>query len=149
MDKLTKLLNKEKFVIVDGAMATELEARGCNINDELWSAKILSENPALIEQVHYDYFAAGADIGISASYQASIPGFMNKGFTKKEDGAIVMDDATRKIVLTEWQNRKKDIITHPYLGEKIEWGMVPFTQAMLLARYLRGDLDEYPPFFWK
>lgn len=72
-----------------------------------------------------------------------------KGFTKKEDGAIVMDDATRKIVLTEWQNRKKDIITHPYLGEKIEWGMVPFTQAMLLARYLRGDLDEYPPFFWK
>lgn len=36
-----------------------------------------------------------------------------------------------------------------YLGEKIEWGMVPFTQAMLLARYLRGDLDEYPPFFWK
>ena len=67
MDKLTKLLNKEKFVIVDGAMATELEARGCNINDELWSAKILSENPALIEQVHYDYFASGADIGISAS----------------------------------------------------------------------------------
>ena len=72
-----------------------------------------------------------------------------KGFTKKEDGAVVMDDATRKIVLTEWQNRKKDIIIHPYLGEKIEWGMVPFTQAMLLARYLRGDLDEYPPFFWK
>ena len=74
---------------------------------------------------------------------------MERDLQKKEDGAVVMDDATRKIVLTEWQNRKKDIITHPYLGEKIEWGMVPFTQAMLLARYLRGDLDEYPPFFWK
>ncbi len=72
---------------------------------------------------------------------------MERDLQKKEDGAVVMDDATRKIVLTEWQNRKKDIITHPYLGEKIEWGMVPFTQAMLLARYLRGDLDEYPPFF--
>lgn len=71
------------------------------------------------------------------------------GFTKKEDGAVLMDDATRKKVLTEWQNRKKDIITHPYLGEKIEWGMVPFIQAMLLARFMRGDLDTYPPFFWK
>ena len=90
MDKLTRLLNKEKFVIVDGAMATELEARGCDIIDELWSAKILSENPALIEQVHYDYFLAGADIGISASYQASIPGFMNKGYTKKDGEKLIV-----------------------------------------------------------
>ena len=72
-----------------------------------------------------------------------------KNFTKKENGAVLMDDDLRKRLLTEWQNRKKDVITHPYLGEKVEWGMVPYTQAMLLARYLRGDLDSYPVFLWK
>lgn len=72
-----------------------------------------------------------------------------KDFSKKEDGAVIMNEKARKGLLTEWQNKKKDIITHPYLGEKVEWGMIPFVQAMLLARYLRGDLDEYPPFFWK
>ena len=72
-----------------------------------------------------------------------------KDFSKKEDGAVIMTDRARKLLLTEWQNRKKEVITHPYLGEKVEWGMIPFVQAMLLARYLRGDLDEYPPFFWK
>lgn len=72
-----------------------------------------------------------------------------KDFTKKEDGAVIMNDTARKLLLIEWQNKKKDVITHPFLGEKVEWGMIPFVQSMLLARYLRGDLDEYPPFFWK
>lgn len=72
-----------------------------------------------------------------------------KDFTRKEDGAVLMSEKARKNLLIEWQNRKKEIITHPYLNEKVEWGMIPFVQAMLLARYLRGDLDEYPPFFWK
>ena len=72
-----------------------------------------------------------------------------KDFTKKEDGAVLMSDKARKNLLTEWQNRKKDVITHPYLGEKVEWGMIPFVQALLMARFLRGDIDEYPPFFWK
>lgn len=72
-----------------------------------------------------------------------------KGFSQKENGAVLMDDETRRKVITEWQNKKKEIITHPYLGEKVEWGMVPYVQAMLLARYLRGDLDGYPVFLWK
>lgn len=72
-----------------------------------------------------------------------------KNFTKKENGAILMDDDLRGRLLTEWQTRKKDVITHPYLNEKVEWGMVPYVQAMLLARYLRGDLDSYPVFLWK
>lgn len=72
-----------------------------------------------------------------------------KDFTKKEDGAVLMSDDARRNLLTEWQNKKKEVITHPYLGEKVEWGMIPYVQAMLLARYLRGDIDEYPPFFWK
>lgn len=72
-----------------------------------------------------------------------------KDFIKKEDGAVLMNDKSRKNLLVEWQNKKKEMITHPFLKEKVEWGMIPFVQAMLLARYLRGDLDEYPAFFWK
>ena len=72
-----------------------------------------------------------------------------KNFSKKEHGAVLMDDEVRKRVLSEWQNKKKEVITHPFLKEKVEWGMVPYVQAMLLARYLRGDLDGYPVFLWK
>ena len=72
-----------------------------------------------------------------------------KGFSQKENGAVLMDDETRRKVITEWQNKKKEVIKHPYLGEKVEWGMIPYVQAMLLARYLRGDLDGYPVFLWK
>lgn len=71
------------------------------------------------------------------------------GFIKKENGAIIMDEETRRKVLTAWQERKQDKIQHPYLGERIPWGLVPYAQALLLARYIRGDLDEYPPFMWK
>lgn len=72
-----------------------------------------------------------------------------KNFSRKENGAVLMDEEVRKRVLTEWQNKKKEVITHPFLKEKVEWGMVPYVQAMLLARYLRGDLDGYPVFLWK
>lgn len=72
-----------------------------------------------------------------------------KSFKQKENGAVLMDDDTRRLLLTEWQNKKKETLTHPFLKEKVEWGMVPYVQAMLLARYLRGDLDGYPPFLWK
>ena len=60
-----------------------------------------------------------------------------------------MTDDGRKLFLSAWQERKKELTTHPFLDEKIEWGMIPYVQAMLLARSIRGDLDEYPPFFWK
>lgn len=72
-----------------------------------------------------------------------------KNFVTKENGAVLMNDDLRKKLLTEWQNKKKETLTHPYLKEKVEWGMVPYVQAMLLARYLRGDLDSYPVFLWK
>ncbi|MCI0184584.1 type I-C CRISPR-associated endonuclease Cas1c [Sulfoacidibacillus ferrooxidans] len=73
----------------------------------------------------------------------------HKGFYKKENGAVIMDDDTRKKVITAWQERKQEKIHHPFLDEKISWGLVPYAQALLLARFIRGDLDEYPPFFWK
>lgn len=71
-----------------------------------------------------------------------------EGFTQKESGAVLMDDATRKKALSAWQDRKKEMILHPFLKEKIEFGLIPYVQALLLARHLRGDLDAYPPFFW-
>ncbi|PER10561.1 type I-C CRISPR-associated endonuclease Cas1c [Bacillus cereus] len=75
---------------------------------------------------------------------------INKGnFFQKENGAVIMTDEARKKFITAWQNKKQEKITHPYLGEKISWGLVPHAQALLLARYLRNDLDEYPPFLWK
>lgn len=72
-----------------------------------------------------------------------------KGFIRNENGSVAMDSDTKKVVLNEWQNKKKSIITHPFLEEKIEWGMVPHIQAMLLARFIRGDIESYPPFLWK
>ena len=71
-----------------------------------------------------------------------------KGFTTKENGSVLMDDNTRKEILTAWQDRKQDQIIHPYLKEKIPFGLIPHIQALLLARHLRGDIDAYPPFFW-
>ncbi|HHY72199.1 MAG TPA: type I-C CRISPR-associated endonuclease Cas1 [Bacillus bacterium] len=70
-------------------------------------------------------------------------------FYKKENGAVIMTEEARKKFLAAWQNRKQEKITHPFLGEKISWGLVPHAQSILLARFLRNDLDEYPPFMWK
>ena len=72
-----------------------------------------------------------------------------KGFRKAESGEITMNDATRKEVLLAYQKRKQEEMQHPFLGEKIALGLLPHAQALLLARYLRGDLDGYPPFFWR
>lgn len=71
------------------------------------------------------------------------------GFIKKENGAIIMEDDTKKIFLSAFQGKKQEKITHPFLEEKIEWGMVPYVQSLLLARFIRGDIEEYPPFLWK
>ena len=70
-------------------------------------------------------------------------------FEKQKDGAVMLNDEGRKVFFNAWQNHKKEKITHPYLKEKIEWGLVPYIQALLLARTIRGALDEYPPFLWK
>lgn len=72
-----------------------------------------------------------------------------KHFQQQVDGAVMMNEDGRKLFLNTWQERKREMLTHPYLQEKIQWGLVPYVQALLLARYLRGDLDGYPTFFWK
>lgn len=73
----------------------------------------------------------------------------SRGFTRTESGAVLMNDETRKEVITAYQNRKQEEITHPFLNEKIPVGLLPYTQALLLARHLRGDLDGYAPFLWR
>ena len=62
---------------------------------------------------------------------------------------MLLTDDGRKAFLSAWQRRRQETITHPFLGEKLAWGLVPYVQALLLARTLRGDLEEYPTFFWK
>lgn len=70
-------------------------------------------------------------------------------FDRRESGAVFLNDAGRRIFLNHWQQRKRETLTHPYLREKVSWGLIPYVQALLLARHLRGDLEEYPPFLWK
>lgn len=70
-------------------------------------------------------------------------------FEQKEDGAVLLNENGRREVLAAWQKRKTEVIKHPFLDEKMEWGMIPYVQALLLARYIRGDLDAYPVFMWK
>lgn len=72
-----------------------------------------------------------------------------KDFSTQENGAILLSKEGRKKIQQEWQAKKQVKITHPFLKEKIEWGLVPYVQALLLSRYLRDDLDGYPPFLWK
>lgn len=72
-----------------------------------------------------------------------------KHFEHQEGGAVLLNDAGRRLFLKHWQEKKRDEITHPFLKEKIPWGLVPYIQALLLARYIRGDMDGYPPFMWK
>jgi len=72
-----------------------------------------------------------------------------KHFEKSELGACSFTEEGKRLFISAWQNRKKEIITHPYLGEKMEWGLIPYAQALLLARFLRGDIDGYPCFFWR
>lgn len=73
----------------------------------------------------------------------------DKHFDRQESGAVLLNDAGRKLFLKHWQEKKRDEITHPFLKEKMPWGLVPHVQSLLLARCIRGDLDAYPPFLWK
>ena len=85
--------------VIDGAMATELERRGADLNDRLWSARILLQSPQLIEDVHYDYFVAGADIALSASYQATFAGFSARGLADEEARRLLLKSGTLALSL--------------------------------------------------
>jgi homocysteine S-methyltransferase len=84
MNPVDQILQTARAIVLDGAMATELERYGCDLNDPLWSARVLIENPELIGRVHEDYFVAGADCAITASYQATFAGFARRGLSHAE-----------------------------------------------------------------
>jgi homocysteine S-methyltransferase len=84
MNPIASFLDAQPALVIDGALATELERRGYNLKDDLWSAKILLEQPEAIQQLHYDYFKAGADCAITASYQATLEGFMKRGLNEQD-----------------------------------------------------------------
>ncbi|MBX0359385.1 homocysteine S-methyltransferase [Halobacillus sp. Nhm2S1] len=89
MDPVKQILEQNSVMILDGALATELEAYGCDLDDPLWSAKVLLENPEAIKEVHKEYFKAGADCAITSSYQASIAGFAERGFSEEQALSLI------------------------------------------------------------
>ena len=89
VNPIAERLAQKDVIVLDGAFATELEARGFSVYDPLWSAKALFEHPDLVREVHLDYLRAGADVVTSASYQATVEGFMKRGFTEEEAAALL------------------------------------------------------------
>lgn len=89
MNCIESILAQYPVIILDGAMATELEKDGADLNDSLWSARLLLDNPAMIKQVHRRYFEAGADCAITASYQATVNGFMERGLSAKQSQELI------------------------------------------------------------
>ena len=112
---LHDILDKNKIMVIDGSMSTALEALGCDLNNKLWTATALNEAPELIKRVHMDYLRAGADCGITCSYQASIPGLMNAGYSLSEAEALI----TRSVDIflearDEWWTNEADTSKRSY-----------------------------------
>ncbi|HHQ9513554.1 TPA: homocysteine S-methyltransferase, partial [Enterobacter roggenkampii] len=132
---LTALLEKQPFVVLDGAMATELEARGCNLADSLWSAKVLMENPALIREVHLDYYRAGAQVAITASYQATPAGFAARGLDEAQSRTLI----GRSVELAR-KAREAYLAENPHAGTLLVAGSVgPYGAYLADGSEYRGD----------
>ena len=89
MNAVEQILAVQPFMVLDGAFGSELALRGFDTNDALWSARALVDAPDLVKAVHRDYYAAGADVCTSASYQATIEGFVRKGLTPQEAAGLI------------------------------------------------------------
>ncbi|ALB64709.1 Homocysteine S-methyltransferase [Cronobacter condimenti 1330] len=135
---LTPLLSEQPFVVLDGALATELEARGCNLADSLWSAKVLMEQPELIHAVHLDYFHAGAQCAITASYQATPAGFAARGLDEAQSRALI----ARSVALAR-QAREDFLATQPDAGPLLVAGSVgPYGAYLADGSEYRGDYQR-------
>ena len=128
-DKIKELLEKNGQMIIDGSMSTALEQMGANLNCNLWTARALVDTPELVKKVHTDYFKAGADCGITCSYQATIPGLMENGFTHDEAAEIVANSV--KLFLEareEWWNAEGKA-----QGRVLAWVAVGITVVALIV----------------
>ncbi|RXJ88023.1 homocysteine S-methyltransferase [Arcobacter sp. CECT 8985] len=103
---IDEILKTQKAVILDGALGTQIQKNGYDVNDKLWSAKYLDENIEVISQVHRQYLEAGADCIITSSYQASIEGFIQKGFTSQRAKELIKKsiEIAKETVDEFWQN---------------------------------------------
>ncbi|CAM4303671.1 MULTISPECIES: homocysteine S-methyltransferase [Lelliottia] len=132
---LIALLEAQPFIVLDGAMATELEARGCYLADSLWSAKVLVENPELIREVHLDYFRAGAQVAITASYQATAAGFAARGYDEAQSRALI-----GKSVELARKAREAYLAENPQAGTLLVAGSVgPYGAYLADGSEYRGD----------
>lgn len=111
MNPIKNILDTFPLMILDGALATELERHGCDLNDPLWSAKILLENPEIIGAVHTDYLEAGADCVITASYQATYEGFIKRGLSEGQAHELIQLSVriATKVRDTFWANPENRI----------------------------------------
>lgn len=112
MNPIEVILSKQKVLIIDGAFGTELERKGYDINDSLWSAKFLMEKPEAIGEVHKDYLEAGSDCVTTASYQATYEGFMKRGMSEAEAKVLIQSSVkiaqkVRDAFWSETKNRAK------------------------------------------
>lgn len=134
---LSRLLGTDDVVISDGALATELEARGCNLDDPLWSAKVLLEQPQLIRDVHRDYFAAGAGVATTSSYQATPQGFARRGLAEKEALELV----ALSVRLAD-EARREHLAGNPGTGPLLIAGSVgPYGAYLADGSEYRGDYE--------
>lgn len=132
---LSPILNRQPFVVLDGAMATELEARGCSLADSLWSAKVLLENPQLIADVHLDYYRAGAQVAITASYQATPAGFAARGLDEAQSRQLI-----GKSVALARQARERYLAENADAGTLLVAGSVgPWGAFLADGSEYRGD----------
>jgi len=90
-DPIHNFLAQRPLMILDGALATELECRGADLKDPLWSAKCLIERPDLIREIHLDYFRAGADVATTATYQATFEGFARRGIEPPQAARLMRE----------------------------------------------------------
>jgi homocysteine S-methyltransferase len=107
---LEEVFQKSGRMVIDGSMSTALEKLGANLNSRLWTAKALAQTPELVKQVHLDYFKAGADCGITCSYQATIPGLIKTGNTEAEAKALIARSVSVLLKAREewWESEGKD-----------------------------------------
>lgn len=137
---LSSLLESGGHLPADGALATELEARGCNLDDPLWSAKVLLEQPQVIKAVHADYFAAGAKIATTASYQATPQGFAGRGMGEQEALELV----ALSVRLAD-EARREHLATAPDAGPMLIAGSVgPYGAYLADGSEYRGDYALTP-----
>lgn len=135
---VAEFLARRPVMILDGALATELERRGADLRDPLWSAKLLLEQPGLIQAVHRDYFAAGADIAITASYQATIAGFARRGVDAAHATRLMRDSVTLAIAARDefWSDQRNRSDRLPPL---IAASVGPYGAMLADGSEYRGD----------